>query len=174
MNWELFWQAFGAIGTTIGSLITAIAVVVAVIQYKQPLKKQVKLDVSTAFPVYGQKLGDDHLSISLANTGVRNVIITNIYLATGTKRLAINGLMVDFKSPDLSVVFPKELPPEGIAEVWIPYVNLAHALLDLIQRKAITPKQKIRIVATDTTAGEYHSEWTFTADDVVKQYILEK
>ena len=32
----IFWDAFGAIGTTLGSLITAIAVVVAVYQYKQP------------------------------------------------------------------------------------------------------------------------------------------
>lgn len=39
MDWNIFWAAFGAIGTTIGSLITASAVVVAVKQYKQPLKK---------------------------------------------------------------------------------------------------------------------------------------
>ena len=31
MDWSLFWDAFGAIGTTAGSLITAIAVVVAVV-----------------------------------------------------------------------------------------------------------------------------------------------
>ena len=48
MDWQLFWTAFGAVGTTLGSLITAIAVVVAVIQYKQPLKKQVKLTVGTS------------------------------------------------------------------------------------------------------------------------------
>ena len=58
MDWQLFWTAFGAIGTTLGSLITAIAVVVAVIQYKQPLKKQVKLTVGTSIPVYGKELGE--------------------------------------------------------------------------------------------------------------------
>ena len=33
MDWNLFWSAFGAIGTTFGSLITAVAVIVAVYQY---------------------------------------------------------------------------------------------------------------------------------------------
>ena len=61
--------------------------------------------------------------------------------------------------------------PEEIAEVWIPYANLAHALLDLVSRKAIKPTQKIRIVATDTTAGEYRSEWKFAPDDLLNQYI---
>ena len=170
MDWQLFCTAFGAVGTTLGSLITAIAVVVAVIQYKQPLKKQVKLTVGTSIPVHGKELGEDYLSISLANTGIRDVVITNIYLDTGTKKLVVNSLMVDFTNENLCVLFPKKLPPEEIAEVWISYVNLAHALLDLVNRKAIKPTQKIRIVATDTTAGEYRSEWKFTPNDFINQY----
>ena len=62
MDWQLFWTAFGAVGTTLGSLITAIAVVVAVIQYKQPLKKKVKLTVGTSIPVYGKELGEEMVS----------------------------------------------------------------------------------------------------------------
>ena len=171
MDWQLFWTAFGAIGTTLGSLITAIAVVVAVIQYKQPLKKQIKLTVGTSIPVYGKELGEDCLSISLANTGIRDVVITNIYLDTGTKKLVVNNLMVDFPNESLRVLFPKKLPPEEIAEVWTTYANFAHALLDLVSRKAIKPTQKIRIVATDTTAGEYRSKWKFAPDDLINQYI---
>ena len=166
MDWQLFWTAFGAIGTTLGSLITAIAV----IQYKQPLKKKVKLTVGPSIPVYGKELGEDCLSISLANTGIRDVVITNIYLDTGTKKLVVNNLMVDFTNENLCVLFPKKLPPEEITEVWIPYANLAHALLDLVNRKAIKPTQKIRIVATDTTAGEYRSEWKFTPNDFINRY----
>ena len=79
--------------------------------------------------------------------------------------------MVDFTNENLRVLFPKKLPPEEITEVWIPYANLAHALLDLVNRKAIKPTQKIRIVATDTTAGEYRSEWKFTPNDFINQYI---
>lgn len=40
MDWNLFWSAFGAIGSTLGSFITAIALIVAIKQYKQPLKKE--------------------------------------------------------------------------------------------------------------------------------------
>lgn len=94
-----------------------------------------------------------------------------LYLDTGTKKLVVNNLMVDFTNESLRVLFPKKLPPEEIAEVWIPYANLAHALLDLVSRKAIKPTQKIRIVATDTTAGEYRSEWKFAPDDLINQYI---
>ena len=90
---------------------------------------------------------------------------------TGTKKLVVNNLMVDFTNESLRVLFPKKLPPEEIAEVWIPYANLAHALLDLVSRKAIKPTQKIRIVATDTTAGEYRSKWKFAPDDLINQYI---
>ena len=79
--------------------------------------------------------------------------------------------MVDFTNENLRVLLPKKLPPEEITVVSIPYVNLAHALLDLVDRKAIAPKQKIRIVATDTTSGEYRSEWKFTPHDIINQYI---
>lgn len=51
MDWNLFWNAFGAVGTTAGSLITAIAVVVAVRQYKQPLIKKLKISFTTGFVV---------------------------------------------------------------------------------------------------------------------------
>ena len=40
MNWNLFWSAFGAIGSTLGSFVTAIALIIAIKQYKQPLKKK--------------------------------------------------------------------------------------------------------------------------------------
>ena len=48
MNWNLFWSAFGAIGTTIGSLITGIAVIIAVKQYRQPLKKAINMGFTSA------------------------------------------------------------------------------------------------------------------------------
>ena len=66
MDWDIFWNAFGAIGTTLGSLITAIAVVVAVIQYKQPLNKRLKISLTTAFPVYDLGLGDNFYCITVS------------------------------------------------------------------------------------------------------------
>lgn len=94
MDWNLFWSAFVAIGTTIGSLTTAIAVVVAVIQYKQPLSKRIKVNFNAAFPVYGNELGENYLHISVANIGIRTIYISNIYLCVNKKKIVVNVVPV--------------------------------------------------------------------------------
>lgn len=45
MDWNLFWSAFDAIGTTFGSLITAVAVIVAVYQYRALLNYVKKCNI---------------------------------------------------------------------------------------------------------------------------------
>lgn len=40
-DWNLFWNAFGAIGTTVGSIATAVAVIVALWQTKFNEKKEI-------------------------------------------------------------------------------------------------------------------------------------
>lgn len=77
MDWNLFWNAFGAVGTTAGSLITAIAVVVAVRQYKQPLIKKLKISFTTGFVVMNDNsLGETLHCITVSNTGIRPIVIT--------------------------------------------------------------------------------------------------
>ena len=74
MDWNIFWSAFGAIGTTIGSLITAGAVVIAVKQYKQPLKKVIKVEFTSAVSldeISGRSLY--FYCISIKNKGIRAV-----------------------------------------------------------------------------------------------------
>ncbi len=168
MDWSIFWTAFGAIGTTVGSLITAIAVLVAVIQYKQPLKKRIKITVSTSFPVFDYGLGESYLCISLANTGVRTVIITNIYLNAGRKNYVINNLMVDLQNDDTRVKFPKELLPENVIEVHIPYVKLSESFTDLIYRSDIYPNKRIKVLATDTSSGKYYCKTKLKAKHIAK------
>lgn len=90
MDWSLFWDAFGAIGTTAGSLITAIAVVVAVVQYKQPLIKKIRITVSTSFPVYEHGLGESCLCISLATQAyVLLLLLISILILEGKTLLLI-------------------------------------------------------------------------------------
>ena len=102
------------------------------------------------------------------NTGIRPVIITNIYLNSGRKNLVINNLMVDFQSDDLRAKFPKELSPESIVEVYIPYSKLSDSFIDLLNRKEIAPNQKIKILATDTTSGKYYCKIRLTAKRIAK------
>lgn len=163
MDWSIFWSAFGAIGTTIGSLITAIAVVVAVIQYKQPLIKKAKITFSTVFPTYDLGLGDSYFCITISNTGIRPIIITNIYLTVGKKNLIINKLMTDLDPNNPGSNFPKELSPEGSFSVYIPYVELSKSFVDLLNRHEISPNQKVRILATDTTSGRHFCRINSTA-----------
>lgn len=78
MDWNLFWSAFVAIGTTLGSLTTAIAVVIAVRQYKQPLTKRINIETNTALMTSKNGLSGFYFSISLSNAGVRTIYIKNI------------------------------------------------------------------------------------------------
>lgn len=168
IDWSLFWSAFGAIGTTVGSLITAIAVIVAVIQYKQPLIKRLKITASTSIPVLNNELGEEHLCISLMNTGIRPVIITNICLNVGHKNIFVNNYMVDFNSNDFKAIFPKELPPESIFQVNISYIQLSNLIDKVLNSKEITPNHKIKILVTDTTSGKYYCKTKLTAKNIVK------
>lgn len=73
MDWNLFWSAFGAIGTTVGSLITGVAVVVAVKQYKQPLEKKIVVSYGTTLPIMtDNSMGSYHMFIDAKNLGVRD------------------------------------------------------------------------------------------------------
>lgn len=89
MDWNLFWMAFGAIGTTFGSLITAIAVFVAIKQYKQPLEKRIVVCMNSAVHARGEKVIPLYC-FSIMNKGIRSVIIDNIYISTEKKRVYMN------------------------------------------------------------------------------------
>ena len=167
MDWSIFWSAFGAIGTTIGSLITAIAVVIAVVQYKQPLIKKIKMTVSTAFPVFDNELGGSFYCITISNTGIRPIIITNIYINAGKKNLVINKLMTDF-GENTGIDFPKQLSPESCFSVYISYANMSKAFVNILNRHEIKPSQRIKILATDTTSGKHYCKVKATAANMAK------
>ncbi|MDP4119608.1 MAG: hypothetical protein Q8876_00920 [Bacillota bacterium] len=169
MDWSVFWNAFGAIGTTIGSLITAVAVVVAVVQYKQPLIKKVRITFSTAFPVYDYGLGESFYCITVSNTGIRPIIITNIYLNTGKNNLVINKLMTDIDHNNLGCHFPRELSPESSFAVYISYSELSKSFIDLLNRHEISPYQKIKVLVTDTTSGNHYCKIKTTAERIAKE-----
>ena len=168
MDWNIFWSAFGAIGTTVGSLITAIAVVVAVVQYKQPLIKKLKISFSTAFPVFGCELGESYYCITTANTGVRPIIVTNIYLSTGKRNFVINNLMTDLDPNNHGTDFPNELTPESYFAVYISYKKLSEAFIDLLNRNEVNPNKKLKILVTDTTSGKHYCKTKLTAKRIAK------
>jgi len=168
MDCDTFWNAFGAIGTTMGSLVTAIAVVVAVVQYKQPLIKKLIMSCTMVFPVFDSELGESYYCITIANTGIRSINITNIYLNAGKKNLVINKLMTELDPNNPEISFPKELSPEECFAVYISYERLSDTFNDLLKRNEIKPNQKIKILATDTTSGKHYCRMKTTARQIVK------
>lgn len=152
MDWTLFWTAFGAIGTTLGSLITAIAVVVAVWQYKQPLIKKLKIEFTSAFTV-GHSI--DLYCVSVANTGVRSVNISNIYLNVGKKNLIIN--LAQFSPPSKnSIQFPVELQPEQRIQMFLEQSRFTGFFREALNSGSLKATTKVKVVVTDQTGGRHY------------------
>lgn len=153
MNWNLFWTAFGAIGTTLGSLITAFAVVVAVRQYRQPLVKRLKIEFTSAFTV-GHNT--EFYCIGVANTGIRSVNISNIYLNVGKKNLVLNH--AQFSSPGIRTLqFPVELQPEQRAQMFLEKSKVAGFFSEALSGGSLKASTKVKVAVTDQTGGwHYH------------------
>lgn len=148
----LFWTAFGAVGTTLGSLATAIAVIIAVIQYRQPLVKKLNIRLVSAFHVSRIEAGEHLLNINIANTGIRDIVISNVYLSIGKKKLHFDyqeyGREIDVQMPE----FPHLLHPEQGIDLFIPYEKLQKSL----QKKSnMIPNKYICISVTDQAGYEY-------------------
>ncbi len=79
-NWDLFWSAFGAIGTTVGSIATSIAIIVALWQTKYSTKKKLKLEFSDNMRIYDisiNKLVEEYVGVIVINTGNRDIIVSD-------------------------------------------------------------------------------------------------
>lgn len=157
MDWTLFWTAFGAIGTTTATLITAIAVVIAVKQYRQPLTKRVKITLGTAFPIMPDcSVGETLYQITVANCGIRSLVLSNIYLQVEGKRIAfeLQRYAAYLKMP--MPKFPHTLNPEEAAVFYLPYSILSEGMKDVIRLHKINPQGKIKILVTDQAGGEFY------------------
>lgn len=167
MDWNLFWTAFGAIGTTLGSLITAIAVVIAVRQYKQPLVKKLKIRFNSAFPV-GLGIETDLFCIGVSNAGIRSVNISNIYLNVGEKDLVINS--AQFNIPGLlpPLTFPVELQPEQEIEMFLECTRIAGYFAENLGKGNFNRTTLVKVAVTDKTGGRHTHPTGFTVEKLAR------
>ena len=166
MDWQLFWTAFGAIGTTLGSLVTAVAVVVAVCQYKQPLAKRLRISFRSGIAILQNEdtSGLIH-TISVSNIGVRPIILSNIYFNIGKNNLVLNNL--EHQSlPQLQ--FPCTLEQEETAAMHFSCEVIGRELQRLISEKNISGNATIKILVTDTSGGEYFHNTKCRAKQLAK------
>lgn len=166
MDWNIFWSAFGAIGTTIGSLITAGAVVIAVKQYKQPLKKVIKVEFTSAVSlneISGRSLC--FYCVSIKNKGIRTVQINSINIKGNKKKLWINN--AQFNS-NAKVNLPIKIEPEENIDFLFEIENLKNALRTAVSDRVLRKNQRLIIFATDSLGDNYYCKTKTLIRQIVK------
>lgn len=166
MDWNIFWSAFGAIGTTLGSLITAIAVVIAVKQYKQPLKKMVKVEFSPAITSYlGSRL--DFYCVNVQNIGIRQVQIESIYIKGNKKVLWLNN--AQFPVSDIKH-FPVQINPEEKKNFLFESKHFSEELKKAVEDGSIKKNKRLIIFVTDSLGDDYYCKTHMKIKDIIKNY----
>lgn len=152
MDWNLFWSAFGAIGTTVGSLITACAVLIAVKQYRQPLEKRIKVDVCAA--ISSDMLGNilEFVCISIKNKGVRTIQIKSVNIQGNGKVLWLNNAQYE---SNVKVEFPTKIEPEECKDYYFERGIFKAELKKAIEKGVINPNKKLIVFATDSIGDRY-------------------
>ena len=152
MNWNLFWNAFEAIGTTVGSLITAVAVVIAVKQYLQPIEKKIEVCHGISFPVMNDNtLGDTQVHIDVKNLGIRELTISSFYLNNGEMKFLLNNMQSTVNPINL----PYILKPEESISFLINYNKFVSEMKRLAYNKNINNREKLKVCVQDTL-GKMH------------------
>lgn len=167
MDWNIFWAAFGAIGTTLGSLITASAVVIAVKQYKQPLKKIVKVEVTSAAIVDNS---GNHLMfycISVKNRGVRTVQINSINIKGNKKVLWLNN--IQFES-DTKINLPVKIGPEEIIDFLIEVEKFRMEIKKAATNKVIRKRGKLVVFVTDSLGDKYYCKTNIKIASLINSF----
>ena len=153
MNWEIFWSAFGAIGTTIGSLITAGAVVVAVKQYKQPITKLIKVGFNSSISMDINNNPKELYTLSIKNRGIRPVVINAIYVKGYKHNLFMNLMQskyVEYKN------FPTDVQPEECVNYYFEAEKFREELGKMANNKYLKKGQKLVVFAQDSLGDEYY------------------
>ena len=165
MDWNLFWTAFGAIGTTLGSLITALAVVIAVKQYKQPLNKIVKVEMCSA--VSCDELGNplEFYCIIIKNKGIRTVQINSINIQGKKKVLWLNNAQFDSNA---KINLPIKIEPEESKDFLFEVNNFKKQIKKAVVSKAIGKNQRLVVFVTDSVSDKYYCKTNMRISSLIK------
>lgn len=163
MDWNIFWTAFGAIGTTIGSLITATAVIVALLQYRQPLLKKIELEFTGALADFGN--GTKHYyTVTIKNRGIRTCTISSLWIKGKDNNMYMN--LAQIKGIGC-VEFPFTLEQEETKPIFFEREAMISQLKAHYNKDWIPVDKKLIIYAVDST-GDKHKTKT---NIVVKKFL---
>ena len=149
MDWNLFWTAFGAIGTTLGSMITAIAVVIAVRQYRQPIEKKVLIEVHSAIVPF--KKGN-YITVDFYNKGTRPFTINSLYIKGKTTKLYLNLMQT---LTEYTGSLPIKVDAEENGKIFFKYDNFFSEIDEYVKKGELKKNKSIVFIAEDST-GDKH------------------
>lgn len=153
MDWNLFWSAFGAIGSTLGSFITAIALIVAIKQYKQPLKKRIDVDVYKVCNCINEKELVELYCISVKNRGVRPITIQSICVEFDKMSVIVDNWQYERTE---NVRLPYQLEPEKFKDFYYEVAEFRSILYQITDGKIPDKSSKFKILVQDSL-GEKHT-----------------
>lgn len=167
-DWNLFWTAFGAIGTTLGSLITAGAVVIAVKQYRQPLNKIVKVELTMAYLHDNSKNVLECCCINIKNRGIRTVQIDSINIQGHKKVLWLNNIQLE---SEVKINFPVRIEPEGSESFLVENEKFKREIEKAVKDKVIRSNCKLVIFVKDSLGDKYFCKTNFKIKNLIKSII---
>ena len=153
MNWNLFWTAFGAIGTTLAGFATVGAVIVALWQTKYSNHKKIKLsfhDIATQNDIGNTSR---YISVSITNIGNRDVIIDSwsILLPKVKRKIVIFTQL----TPQMPVKLPRKLELEENLYLYYPYDNFCFQISKNIEFGDLDSNKEVCFEVEDSTGKKY-------------------
>ena len=101
-------------------------------------------------------------TISVCNTRIRNIEVTNIYLNVGGKNLVLNNVCIT------DVIFPHLLEQEKSLSLYIPCSSVAVQLASMVDSGEINEKTKIKVLTTDSVGEEYYFKTKYSVGSIIK------
>lgn len=138
-NWNLFWNAFGAIGTTLGTFATAIAALLAYKQYNlsKSSKLKVKLESETITKSSDSGTEQKYIVLKFFNKGIIDLYVNEIAIKVKGEYFRIeNFFTIEIEGEDdtKNQIFPVKVTNEKTVSAKIPIASLKMQI-DCIKRK---------------------------------------
>lgn len=162
-DWNLFWTAFGAIGTVLGSIATTAAVIVALWQTRIAYKKKLKLsfDDNTKIMADSGTIIADFVSLSVTNIGNKDIVISSwgFYLKNKSKvkifsNLPIENLPLLLKN-EFITKFPYKLSVEHSTTFYYERRLFLKIIPEYYENGELDADKPIKFYVMDSTGKEY-------------------
>lgn len=156
MDWNLFWNAFGAIGTTIGTMATAVVALLTFRQYSLSKSTKLKIKIEAQAITKSSGLVMKYFVLNFINVGVVDLYVNEISIEVRGKHYHIgNFFQLRNKNDNNKVPFPVKVTKDRMVSVEILDASLKRQI-DFIKREnGIENIKGLTFVITEGNGKEY-------------------